>query len=355
MKPLEVIGVDFTMRVDVIPINELSEDMKQDWVRIQMSNPSFRSPFFYPELFISVAKYCPDIYVALLINENRLAGFLPFQKDKQLNAAQSILLCNYEGIISLPDQYWDIDFILRKMGLNSWNFKTIVNFEKIKSKLNNFQTFNSSLVDLNCGLDEYWTYIKSKKIGLKTLITNRRELENKIGPIRFVPYCNELKLLHQLLQWKITRHDSSVEWVNLITKILEDIYNLNDPLFKGILSALYAGDELLAVQYTFRYKNNLGGVLKAFNPNFTKYSVGKLLLQEVINNHEKLEYNIFDLGPGVFQYKQDFSNRLLPIIKGTFILNSFKERIKSINWLYQSLLPFARIKGKIVNNLSKLR
>lgn len=334
------------MRVDVIPINELSEGMKQDWLKMQASNPSLMSPFFHPELFVSVGKYCPNVYVALLYKENVLMGFLPFLKDQKLLAAQRIPFCNFEAIISYPNQYWDMNIILKKMRLNSWNFDAIVDFENIKSKRGDFQIRNSFRIDLTCGLKEYWDFIQTKQVQFKTLTAKRRVLETMVGPLRFVANCNDIKAFHQHLQWKVARHNRDLEWERLATGILEYIYYLKDPLFQGIMPVLYAGDELVAVDFALRYQGRLGGVIRAFNPNFEKYSVGILLLHELIKECKALEYSIMDLGPGVYRYKQEYSNSSLPTIKGSFKVDSFKEKLKSMGWLTQGLLPMLGLREK---------
>ncbi len=340
------------MRVDVIPIKELSENMKQDWLKLQLSNPTLISPFFHPELFVTVGQYCPDIYVALLYQENRLAGFWPFQKNQKLSAAQPMRFCNFEAIICAPDQIWDIDTILKKARLSSWNFESMLELKNIRSKNKNFQIFNSYRIDLTDGLEKYWNFIETKKVRLKDLNDKRRKMGIIKGPLRFISNCTDIKILHKFMQWKISRHEQDPQWASLTSKMLEHIFYLKDPLLKGVMPALYAGDELLAVDFHLRHQDYLGGLHRTFNPNFEKYSVGVLLLHDLINEHKALGYNIFDLGPGEFQYKIEYSNTSFPVIKGSFKIQSFKEKIKSINWLFKGLQPILKLKRKILNNAS---
>lgn len=346
------LGVFLSMRVDVIPIKELSENLKKDWLKIQASDPSLSGPFFHPELFASVGKYCPDIYLALLYKENVLTGILPYLKDQKLKKAQRIEFCDFEAIISYPGQDWDMNMILKKTGLNSWDFNALVNFDGIKTKTGDFKGRHAFRIDLACGLEAYWAYIKSKKVKFKSLLVDRRILEEKVGPLRFVADCRDEKILRQLLQWKISHHNRDQEWAKLASNLLEHIYHLNDPLFRGVLSALYAGDELLAANFVIRQHDKLGGVITTFNPNFTKFSTGLILLHELINAHKSVGFNILDMGAGATQYKQDYSNSFLPTIYGRFESDSIKSRIKSVHWLYQGLLPIAKLKGKIINKIS---
>jgi CelD/BcsL family acetyltransferase involved in cellulose biosynthesis len=340
------------MRVDVIPIKELSQSMKRDWLKMQASNPGISGPFFHPELFVSVGQYCPDIFVALLYRENKLAGFLPFQNNRKLSAARPMRFCNFQAVICDPSQSWDVPAILKKIKINSWEFEAFVGFENMRPREGDFQINNSLRIDLTGGLEGYWAFIKTKQLHLKDLDCKQRKLRLIKGPLRFVPNCDGAKTLHKFVQWKISRYDHNPQWASQTEKMLEHIYRLEDPLFQAVMPALYAGDELLAVDFHIRYQGHLGGLHRAFNPHYEKFSVGILLLHEIINLHKELEFNIFDLGPGVLPYKVDYSNSSLAAIKGTFKADSVKEKIKSINWLYQCLLPVARFKRRIAAILS---
>ena len=208
------------MRVDIIPIKELTPDLKQQWLKIQASNPKFISPFFHPELFIAIGHHCPDVYLALIYRENDLIGILPYLKNQKLSKAQQIEFCDFEAIIGYPGQSWDMDLILKKMELKSWEFNALVDFENIKSKAGNFQTRHSYRIDLSCGLAEYWAYIQSKKVKFKSLLVDRRLLETKVGPLRFTANCNDIKILRQLLQWKISHHQRDQQWAGLAAGLL---------------------------------------------------------------------------------------------------------------------------------------
>jgi len=341
-----------TMRVDVINIKDIPEGLKQEWLKIQTSNPCLMNPFFHPELFVAVAKYYPDVYAALLYKGNDLGGILPFKKDQKAQSALPIRFCNYEGIIASSGQEWDIDLILKKIGLCSWNFDALVNFKDIRFKRGDSQERQAFGIDLTEGLDKYWAYIQTKKVRLKDLNDKRRKLGIIKGPLRFVPNCYETRTLQQFVQWIRLRYNHDEAWIKETTEVLQHIYHMKTPGLEVFMPALYAGDELVAVDFHIRYQDYLGGLLRTFNPNFEKFSVGVLLLHDLINEHKALHYNKFDLGPEPFQYKLEYSNSTFPTIKGNYRADCFKEQIKSINLLHQSLLPIARIKGMIVNKLS---
>ena len=335
------------MRIDVIPINELSDRMKKDWLKLQGSNPQLVGPCFHPQLFISVGKFCPHIHVAVFSSSEEVIGFLPFLWDQEHAAAKRIPFCDFEAIISHPDRRWDIDMIMKKIGLKSWNFDAIASYETIKYKGNKPLVRGSPRIDLSQGFEKYLASLKHGKVGDRDLMRQQRVLERTVGPVRFVPHCDDMEVLRQLVRWKVRRHNREEEWERLSLNLFEDVFLLKDPSFQGILSAVYADRQLLAVNFSIKSQGIFKGMMMTFNPEFVKYSVGKLLFYYLISEYKTFDYAIFDLGPGEYLYKQDFSNSVLLTIKGTFEVDTLKARIKSNKWLYQGLFPIVRIARKV--------
>jgi len=174
------------------------------------------------------------------------------------------------------------------------------------------------------------------------LMRKKKALERAMGPIHFVADSNDTRLIRQLMDWKVLRYRQETGWGKLHVDLFEYIQHLKHPRFQGVLSAIYAGDRVLAINYGIRYHRILKGMVMSFDPEFEKYSLGHLLLYFMITQYEALDYNVLDFGPGEHPKKEDFTNSALPVIQGTFNADSFKERVKSIRWLYRSVLPLAR-------------
>ena len=340
------------MHVEVIPIKELSENLKQSWLDFQSSNPNLSRPCFHPELFIAAGEFIPNIYIALIYESNSLTGLLPFQMDKSSSTAKPIEFCDYSAIIGPPSRCWDINVILKKAGLKVWEFRLLADFKNIKSKVNEYQTIVLPRVDLSGGFENYLTFQKQREISFKNIMYKKRIIERDIGSIRFIANCNDTEVFHRILQWKTIRHNRNLDWLRLATGILEHIYYLKESLLSGVLSALYADDNLLAGLFCLRYQGIMHLLIITFNPSFSKYSVGELIVYYQLSEFKKLQYQIFEFGSERGEYKWYFSNSTSTCIRGTFKANySFKERIKSIPWLYQGFLPLLRTERKIMANL----
>lgn len=330
------------MRVKVIPIKELSEDLKQRWLEIQSSNPNLSGPCFHPELFVSVGKFCPDVYVSLLHNGKDLCGFFPFRKDRGGLIAKAIEFCDYEAIISSPHQYWNVDEILKKSGLSGWQFNSIVDFKNLKITDGNYKIILSLRADLTGGFEKYQTSLKNGRIKDRELSRQLRVLQRTIGPIRYIPVCSDIEVLRQALTWKTIRHNRDTEWEKMALGLLEYIYCLEEPSFSGALSALYVGDNLLAANFGIRYQGIMHGWMIAFNPNFPKYSPGIILLHYLLAQLDSLQCGILDFGRANSQYKHTLSNTSVPVMVGTVRTHTLKERIKPIHWIHRGIFYFVK-------------
>lgn len=336
------------MRIDVRPITELSEEMKQRWLDIQSLNSNLSGPCFHPDLFRSVGKFCQDVYVALLYDKNDLIGFLPYLKDQKLSVAQPIEFCDYQAIIGPRSYPWDLRVILKHIGLRSWNYTSLVDFENIKSKGRQLKIGGSRRIDLNGGYEEYRLSKKDGKVKFGGLRRKKKLVQANLGPITFVPMSNDREVLRQMLYWKSLQHNRDSQWLKLATELVEHFSFSDQSAIKGVLCGLYAENNLMAAFFGIRYQGILHSLICAFNPDFKKFSPGLILWQSLISAHQKLEYTILDLGPGDNKYKSYFSNSTFPIMKRNCTDTAIKEKIKSVKWLYRGLEPVVQSVRKVM-------
>jgi len=327
------------MRIEVVPISELSEDMRNRWLEIQSFNSNLMGPCFHPDLFLAVGKFCQNVYVALLYEKNDLMGFLPYLRNRRLSTAQTIDFCDYQAIIGPKSHHWEVEKILKRIGLRSWDCNSLVDYENIRSTRMHGEVRGAMRVDLSDGYDGYLLDKKQARVKFEGLARKKRSMEAGFGPIRFEPVCNDREVLHRMLSWKTIRHRRDLVWKKLATDLLEHFCYSNSSSIKGVLSALFVENRLLAAFFGMRYQGVLHSLVCAFNPDFEKFSPGLILWQNLISEHEQLQYRILDFGPSDHKYKRYFSNSTLPIVRGNFSGTSIKERIKSIGWLYQGLYP----------------
>jgi CelD/BcsL family acetyltransferase involved in cellulose biosynthesis len=136
--------------------------------------------------------------------------------------------------------------------------------------------------------------------------------------VRFVAESQETKILQSIVQWRGSRFNRGKPVSSLVTDVLGYLFGNKESALCPVLSVLYAGDHTVAAHFGLRYQGILHYWFPAFNPDFSKYSPGSILLYYLLSEYSALKYSILDFGPGGEQYKTNMSNSSLPITSGSF-------------------------------------
>ena len=86
----------------------------------------------------------------------------------------------------------------------------------------------------------------------------------------------------------------------------------------GLLSALYAGDTLIAVHFGIRSRTVWHWWFPTYNPELpSRYAPGMLMLQHMAQSAQYLGTRTIDLGKGIADYKDKFRNGTLTVATGS--------------------------------------
>ena len=104
-----------------------------------------------------------------------------------------------------------------------------------------------------------------------------------------------------------------------------------------MLSSLYAGDKLVALHLGMRSGTTFHYWFPAYNPQYSKYSPGFMLLMHLIQESAEKGIRMIDLGAGDEQYKLWIRNDTVLIGRGSFerpclkvFLRQLKRRTKDL-------------------------
>jgi CelD/BcsL family acetyltransferase involved in cellulose biosynthesis len=154
----------------------------------------------------------------------------------------------------------------------------------------------------------------------------RRKLEGDRGTLRYVMHAPESDVLRDLLNCKSAQYRRwsvtdifSYPWV---VNLMQRIHASQREEFAGMLSALYAGDELVAAHMGMRSRTVWHYWFPCFRREFAQYSPGLVLLLEMIRSAELLGIKLIDFGRGDNLYKQRFMNTAIPIAEGVVTVSS---------------------------------
>jgi CelD/BcsL family acetyltransferase involved in cellulose biosynthesis len=137
-----------------------------------------------------------------------------------------------------------------------------------------------------------------------------RRLAREVGPVRFEYDVASKGVMETLLAWKSKQYSATgkadvlrMKWVS---QLLYRIHETKGERFSGVLSALYAGDRLVAAHFGMRSQRVLHWWYPAYDPEFASHSPGLILCLELAREASLRGIARIDLGYGDERYKLGF-------------------------------------------------
>ena len=306
-----------SMAIELIPANRLPLELQKDWRRLQLAEPRLAGPCFHPLLYQSIAEHVPGVMVAVRITASGRHAFWPHLQTDGGRTARPVPACDYQSAIAATDEQWDVCGSLRRMNLKRWYFDNLLAFAGAQPPRFSMAG-RSPRVLLDGGIDAYIAARKKAGRSGRNLRTHRRLMQRNHGPVRFVAQADGALVLPALLRWKADRFHGFADWAR---GTIERIHSRRDPEFGSVLSALYAGDTLVAAHFGLRCDGILHYWFPGFNPEFSRYSASLLLIEDLVAELPRLQCRILDLGPGNEPYKEYFANASIEIWSGQYDLS----------------------------------
>jgi len=296
------------MKVTPVPAGELSAELRATWIRLQESDPRLVSPFLRPEFVQAVASACEGVYVGVVEDGATPVGFLPFQRGPlrsglpvgaPLNECQA-LVGRLDGL--------DARAFVTGCDLVSLELDHLLAHQS-EFTSHHTEVVESPVIELPSGWEAYRTAVARTGSNLiRQAERKRRKLAREVGPLRFEAHVEDADVLQRLLAWKSAQCQRTgifdvfrFDWPN---RMLQTLHRTEAPGFAGRLSAVYAGEELVAAHFGLVS----GGVwhwwFPAYDPRWARYSPGVTLLLEMARASTELGVRRIDLGRGTEPYKR---------------------------------------------------
>lgn len=308
------------MKVSVVAGRELSPDICADWHRLLDAKPELASPFLCPEYVAAVASARDDVFVGVLEDGGETVGFFPFQKGKlRTGGPVGAPLCEYQALIGGPPQLAPQELVAG-CGLVAWEFDHLL-AEQASFAPFHLEVDESPVIDLAGGWEEYRDAVTARGSNLfRQGLRKMRKLEREVGPVRFEARVTDSEVLRRVLEWKSEqcRHTGvfdvfRFDWPHALVARL---HATNEPGLCGLLSAVYAGDELVAAHFGL----SSGGVwhwwFPTYDVRFGRYSPGLILLLQMVMAAGDLGVTRIDFGRGSEAYKLRARTGSVPVARG---------------------------------------
>ncbi len=299
------------MRYSTHSVYELSAEHWAIWSNILEEQPSLDVPFLRPEFTQLVGGVRSDVEVAVIEQNREPVGFFPFQRNGRQAHAVVGRLSECHGAIVREGIDWDGAEMFRACGLRSWHFDHLPSTQVEFSRFS-WGTKPSPYLDLSEGYETYRERLKASGSSLSQAERKTRKLEREQGTLRFEWHTEEDSVLEQLIAWKSAQHRRTGvleifehDWV---CQLLKNARATQTGQFSAPLSALYAGDRLIAAHLGLCTRSNLHLWFPAYDSEFHRYSPGLIMLLMMAQAASERGITRFELGPGEEPYKQQFKS-----------------------------------------------
>lgn len=310
-------------------LDELSARDLDAWVKLFPANALSSSLFMHPEFCKLVHRIVGPVEVVILEDRGRIVGVIPLARAQGLigrmrgygQVAQEVS----DGFcFPVEDAYVDT---LGPSLLRAGVWSVFVTHFPVGRRIPNVDmggVTKTYAVRSAVGMGNLWNQLKdrSKKFWSDTERCVRRLNEfsggyqfhwNSPAPERDLAILISLKLE----QYRRTNQHEAP----LFRKDLQELLNalVLEPKneFSAPLSVLYCGDQLVAAHLGLQCGGRLHYWFPVYDPSYSKYSPGKILLSEVMKHSDTHSVNVIDFGEGHADYKESVATEIHDLAKAT--------------------------------------
>ena len=312
----------------IVPPRELNQEELAVWQNLCLLHPHCRSPFLSPAYVTAVAETRPHVYVCVIRQGGRPAGFLPFQfrtpLHKQLGAAERVGedMTDYFGLIAQPALRTNPQELLRLAGLTHLFFTHLDESQGLHGLTG--ETADPGLLIRVPADGSYWEELRgTDRKFTKDTERRQQQLEIACGAIRFQLVEEEWrKPLEHLIRCKRQQYlrTGRSDWLAVPWKraLMERLAESSSERCRGIVSTLHAGPTWVASHFGLRHDSLLHYWFPVYNPELSRYSPGRILLKAIVNAAPGAGIDTIDRGSGDSQAKREFANATHTFYRGAW-------------------------------------
>lgn len=296
------------LTIDFVRVDEMSGDDWALWRSMTDANPDLASPYFRPEFTQVAAAVSPRAAIAVLSRGGKTVGFFPHQRRGSAMLPLGAPMNDYHGVIAMPAAAPSLDELAPllnagRLSVSAWVGEGAAG-----------QTRTTMMAVLPEGGYDPWYGERRQTFGkfFKDKERARRSLESEFGPIRVEHGIRDPQMLDDLIALKqdqyrrTARHDVfACGWTR---DLLHGLMRHPGPDFGASMAALWAGDQLCAVEYSLHAGQHYHFWFPAYVPELARCSPGILLTLDTMQLAAPEGFRVFDFGFGGEHYKKYFCN-----------------------------------------------
>ena len=318
----------------VIAADRISAGLRESWLALLRANPKLDSPYFHPGFTESLVSNRRQVWLAVLMADGAPKLLLPFQRRGSRGQPAGTSMSDFHAPIAAPGTTFDASGFMRVAELGTLHFKNWLNDNPAPDFAQyGLREATAPYLDVEGGAAAYKSRLsaRNKEVFADTLRSGRK-LEREVAPLRF-EWQAPLSVLDTLFEWKSRQYRETGAMDFFADEsnrryFQELLQRRGDSAFEGVLSALWAGEKLLAVHAGMRAGPVLHWWFPTYNTEFSRYSPGRLLITKHIEQADTLGLKRIDLGKGDEPYKRWLMTGEAPLLEGVIDLDGSRRWLR---------------------------
>lgn len=289
------------------PLNLTAEELSV-WHSLLRGSPDLQSPFFHPAYFAHVEAICRNVTIAVVRENGVPVGYFPFQRQGSRGVPVGGRLADFQGVIGRLPSCMNARQLIAGCKLSSWDYDHLPASQTIFRDMQHAES-PSPYIDLT---DGWGGYVEHKNATGTRIFSEtarkQRKLTREVGPVRYVRHSDDPSVFQNLLSWKTEQRNRTGTFDVLqrhwATQVLERCWQADGDGFRGRLSALYAGQTLVAAHLGLATPSVTHYWFPAYEPAFAAYSPGTILFLEMAQTAAAEGAQRIDMGKGTERFKK---------------------------------------------------
>jgi CelD/BcsL family acetyltransferase involved in cellulose biosynthesis len=291
----------------LVGLADLTSSELDTWRSLRASNPTLDSPYFDPAFAAAVQASGVDVTVALDGRGDGLSALMACQREGSVVRPVGWPGADFQGPVLAPGTAFDPRELLvdgvRAVEFDHWLLPSPGIEPWVET------TAASPYVEVAGGLDGYLA--RASKSGRDNIGQARRRTaraEREHGPVTFRAQSSDTGALDWLVERKREQYAATGARDHFATAdrrlLLSLLLDTAEPGCAGILSTLHFGETLVAAHFGIRSRTALHWWFPVYDPAFSSYAPGWILLRELAMVAPELGFTRIDLGRGDDEYKR---------------------------------------------------
>ena len=305
----------------------LSQSDRALWADFCAASPDLATAFLSFPYVLAASRTFRDVRVCVIERAGRIVAFFPYQFPgpwhRLLGFGERVggELSDYFGLVAAADVTIPPLLLLRLAGLNALLF-THLDESQTRYGLTGAQPQTGLRIDMAEGGEAYWSALKRTD---KRFVADTERRERKLieahGPLRLTfRHDAPMEELDRLIADKREQYARTGACDALADgrtrQFLHTLARNDDPLCRGVVSILHAGDTWVASHFGLMHRRTLHFWFPVYNPELQPFSPGRVLVTAIIKQADALGIDRIDRGVGDSQAKRDFANSEHRFLRG---------------------------------------